>query len=291
MPRFAAIGLDHRHVYDLTAGLLAAGAVCVGHDPDNHRSARAGGVSQALPACPGGIARTAARRSLHRLHRAVRGAARPRRAGDRGDAARQGRDGGQAGRDDRGATCRRRGDGARNRPVLVDLPWAGWPRRRCRRRCASSRSGELGRLVSLTSLAPHRLNRALRPAWFFERDGLWRDHQRYRRALDRPVPGVRRGCRCDHRGQHDRRVSARRRRVRGFRRDHAAHASMTGTCASTGSRRMGCRTGATGGCSWSAPKARWNCGRTWISRAGRAATTCSSRTGSGPATRTAARCR
>ena len=31
------------------------------------------------------------------------------------------------------------------------------------------RSGELGRLVSLTSLAPHRLNRALRPAWFFDR--------------------------------------------------------------------------------------------------------------------------
>ena len=32
------------------------------------------------------------------------------------------------------------------------------------------RSGELGRLVSLTSLAPHRLNRALRPSWFFDRD-------------------------------------------------------------------------------------------------------------------------
>ena len=31
-----------------------------------------------------------------------------------------------------------------------------------------ARSGELGRLVSLTSLAPHRLNRALRPDWFFE---------------------------------------------------------------------------------------------------------------------------
>src|ERR1700722_5816201 len=27
MPRFAAIGLDHRHVYDLTAGLLDARAV------------------------------------------------------------------------------------------------------------------------------------------------------------------------------------------------------------------------------------------------------------------------
>jgi predicted dehydrogenase len=32
-----------------------------------------------------------------------------------------------------------------------------------------ARSGELGRLVSLTSMAPHRLNRALRPAWFFNK--------------------------------------------------------------------------------------------------------------------------
>jgi predicted dehydrogenase len=30
------------------------------------------------------------------------------------------------------------------------------------------RSGELGRLVHTTSLAPHRLNRALRPSWFFD---------------------------------------------------------------------------------------------------------------------------
>ena len=33
-----------------------------------------------------------------------------------------------------------------------------------------ARSGELGRLVHLTSLSPHRLNRALRPSWFFDRD-------------------------------------------------------------------------------------------------------------------------
>jgi predicted dehydrogenase len=32
-----------------------------------------------------------------------------------------------------------------------------------------AQSGELGRLVSLTSLAPHRLNRDLRPAWFFDK--------------------------------------------------------------------------------------------------------------------------
>jgi predicted dehydrogenase len=35
---------------------------------------------------------------------------------------------------------------------------------------AVARSGELGRLVSLTSLAPHRLNRALRPDWFFDQE-------------------------------------------------------------------------------------------------------------------------
>ena len=34
MARFAAIGLDHRHVHDLTGGLLAAGAVWLGgRDP------------------------------------------------------------------------------------------------------------------------------------------------------------------------------------------------------------------------------------------------------------------
>ena len=33
MARFAAIGLDHRHIYDLTQGLLEAGQVCVGYCP------------------------------------------------------------------------------------------------------------------------------------------------------------------------------------------------------------------------------------------------------------------
>src|SRR5580693_2643221 len=34
MTRFAAIGLDHRHVYDMTEGLLNAGAECAGYNPD-----------------------------------------------------------------------------------------------------------------------------------------------------------------------------------------------------------------------------------------------------------------
>ena len=34
MARFAAIGLDHRHIYDLTQDLIDAGAECVGYNPD-----------------------------------------------------------------------------------------------------------------------------------------------------------------------------------------------------------------------------------------------------------------
>jgi predicted dehydrogenase len=52
MPRFAVIGLDHRHVYDLTAGLLAAGAVCVGHDPDTTDPRVLAGFRKRFPEVP-----------------------------------------------------------------------------------------------------------------------------------------------------------------------------------------------------------------------------------------------
>src|ERR1700744_1007278 len=52
MPRFAAIGLDHRHVYDLTAGLLAAGAVCAGHDPVTTDSRVLAGFRKRFPDVP-----------------------------------------------------------------------------------------------------------------------------------------------------------------------------------------------------------------------------------------------
>ena len=52
MPRFAAIGLDHRHVYDLTAGLLAAGAVCAGHDPETTDPRVLAGFRKRFPDVP-----------------------------------------------------------------------------------------------------------------------------------------------------------------------------------------------------------------------------------------------
>src|ERR1700709_2615967 len=52
MTRFAAIGLDHRHIYDLTAGLLAAGAVCVGHDPETTDPRVLAGFRKRFPDVP-----------------------------------------------------------------------------------------------------------------------------------------------------------------------------------------------------------------------------------------------
>ncbi len=46
--RFAAIGLDHRHIYDLTAGLIEAGRRLRGLLAADERPARAEGLSGAL---------------------------------------------------------------------------------------------------------------------------------------------------------------------------------------------------------------------------------------------------
>ena len=169
MPRFAAIGLDHRHIYDLTQGLLDAGAECVGYNPDTTDPRVLAGFRKRFPA---GTRQCETTRLLDDptidfVVIAAR-AARSRRARHRGDAARQGRDGGQARRHHARAACRgasarwrRPGESGRSRS-------AGWPRPRVQEALRIVRSGELGRLVHTTSLAPHRLNRALRPAWFFD---------------------------------------------------------------------------------------------------------------------------
>ena len=52
MPRFAAIGLDHRHVYDMTAALLAAGADCAGYNPDTTDPRVLAGFRERFPHVP-----------------------------------------------------------------------------------------------------------------------------------------------------------------------------------------------------------------------------------------------
>jgi len=51
MVRFAAIGLDHRHIYDLTQGLLDAGAACVGYNPDTSDARVLAGFRSAFRTC------------------------------------------------------------------------------------------------------------------------------------------------------------------------------------------------------------------------------------------------
>lgn len=168
MPRFAAIGLDHRHVYDLTAGLLAAGAICVGHDPETSDPRVLAGFRKRFPDVPA-IDRE---RLLDdpSIDFIVLAAVPRDRAALAIDAMQRGKD------------------------VMVDKPGITTPAQLAAVEATAretgriwsvvlgrltspaiqaaltvARSGELGRLVSLTSLAPHRLNRDLRPAWFFER--------------------------------------------------------------------------------------------------------------------------
>jgi len=52
MARFAAIGLDHRHVYDMTEGLLEAGAECAGYNPDTTDPRVLAGFRKRFPHVP-----------------------------------------------------------------------------------------------------------------------------------------------------------------------------------------------------------------------------------------------
>ena len=166
--RFAVIGLDHRHVYDLTAGLLAAGAVCVGHDPETTDPRVLAGFRKRFPDVPP-VARD---RLLDdpSIDFIVLCAVPSHRAALAIEAMRQGKD---VMVDKPGVTTLEQLQAVEAAVQQTHRIWSV-----CLGRLTSpaaqealrvARSGELGRLVSLTSLAPHRLNRALRPAWFFDR--------------------------------------------------------------------------------------------------------------------------
>jgi predicted dehydrogenase len=167
MPRFAAIGLDHRHIYDLTQDLFDAGAKCAGYNAETTDPRVLAGFRKRFPQVP----QSATERLLDDPSiNFVVIAARPCDRAELAIAAMQ-----------------------RGKDVMVDKPGittfeqlaavedvvreTGRIWSICLGRLASPavqealrivRSGELGHLVHTTSLAPHRLNRALRPSWFFD---------------------------------------------------------------------------------------------------------------------------
>ena len=168
MARFAAIGLDHRHVYDMTESLLAAGAECVGHDSDTTDPRVLAGFRKRFPHVP-----EAARDRLlddRSIDFIVLSAVPCDRASLAIEAMRRGKD---VMSDKPGVTTMPQLEAVRTAVRETGRLWSI-----CVGRVASPaiqeamrvvRSGELGRLVQVVSLAPHRLNRALRPAWFFDR--------------------------------------------------------------------------------------------------------------------------
>jgi predicted dehydrogenase len=167
MPRFAAIGLDHRHIYDLTAGLLEAGATCIGHDAETTDPRVLAGFRKRFPDVP-----AADRERLMEEADFVVLAAVPRdRAALAIAAMRLGKD---VRVDKPGVTTLAQLDAIETAVRETGRIWSVALGRltspAVQTALTIARSGELGRLVSLTSLAPHRLNRDLRPAWFFDRE-------------------------------------------------------------------------------------------------------------------------
>ena len=168
MARFAAIGLDHRHVYDMTEGLLAAGAECVGYDSDTTDPRVLAGFQKRFRTVPEAPRdRLMDDRSIDFI---VLSAVPRDRAALAIEAMRRGKD---VMSDKPGVTTMEQLDAVRQAVHETGRIWSI-----CVGRVASPalleavrivRSGELGRLVQVVSLAPHRLNRALRPAWFFDR--------------------------------------------------------------------------------------------------------------------------
>ena len=169
--RFAVIGLDHRHVYHMVDGLLAAGAICAGYDPATSDPRVLAGFEERFPQLP---KTNDPRRFLEDpTIDVIVCAAIPRdRATIAIDAMSHGKD------------------------VMVDKPGvtsfdqlaaveqAVGQTGRIFSICFSERfvvpativaeklvaDGAIGRVIHTTGLGPHRLNRAIRPNWFFDTD-------------------------------------------------------------------------------------------------------------------------
>jgi predicted dehydrogenase len=166
--RFAAIGLDHRHIYHMVAGLLDAGATCAGYDPNTSDPRVLQGFQERFPQlAPVERGRLLDDGSVD----IVLSAAIPcDRAGIAIDAMTRGKD---VMVDKPGVT---------SFPQLAAIEQAVLDTGRIFSICFSERfvvpstivagkliaDGAIGRVIQTIGIGPHRLNRAIRPSWFFD---------------------------------------------------------------------------------------------------------------------------
>ena len=168
MIRFAAVGLDHRHIYHHVEDLLAAGAQCAGYCPQTSDPHVLEGFRKRFP----DLKPVERRRLIEDPSiQVICCAAVPRdRAAIAVEAMRHGKD---VMIDKPGATTTAELDAVR---------WAVAETGRIWSICFSERfvvpameavsklvvGGAIGAVVQTVGLGPHRLNRAIRPPWFFD---------------------------------------------------------------------------------------------------------------------------
>jgi predicted dehydrogenase len=168
MLRFAAIGLDHAHIFDHVRGLRAAGCECVGFDPRTTDPAVLNGFRKLFPDIP--------ESSRERLLEdssidVICTAAIPTNRGqDAIDAMRRGKD----------VMADKPGCSSLEQLEQIERTVAETGRiySICfsERLCVPSavlagkmiQDGAIGDVVQTVGLGPHRINRPARPSWFFE---------------------------------------------------------------------------------------------------------------------------
>ena len=167
--RFAAIGLDHRHIYHQVGRLLELGCECAGYWTDGDPPPLAGFLER-FPHLP----RVGEPRRLFDdpgIHLIVSAAIPDERAGIAVRAMRQGKD---VMVDKPGVTTL--GQLAEVERVRAETGriWSvdfseRFEVRAMTRAAELVEAGAIGEVVHLTGFGPHRLNRPLRPPWFFDR--------------------------------------------------------------------------------------------------------------------------
>jgi len=166
--RFVIIGLDHRHIYDLTKGLLDAGLDCAGYWPETSDPRVLRGFQERFPHI-----QAAERQALldDRTAPILVCAAIPRDRAAIAIAAMQ-----------HGKDVMMDKPGVTTAADLAALERTVAQTGRIFSICFSERfltpsttvalrmvrDGAIGRVVQTTGLGPHRLNAAIRPAWFFD---------------------------------------------------------------------------------------------------------------------------
>jgi predicted dehydrogenase len=166
--RFAAIGLDHRHMYHMVGELLAAGATCAGYCPATSDPRVLTGFLERFPGL-----REVNRQALlddPSVDAIVCAAVPSDRAAIAADAMRRGKDvmvdkPGVTTFDDLTLLERAVSDTGRIFSICFSERFVVPSTIVAARLIAE---GAIGRVVQTVGFGPHRFNRAIRPAWFFE---------------------------------------------------------------------------------------------------------------------------